>query len=150
ATIATQCVECHQPRQGAVDLRCERCHDPLDSRRFGPAAHVLTGTDDHWKAAHADAIACATCHLEHRGREVKVAAVKDSACATCHTFGAFGNHPEFATVRAEAPASNGLEFSHTGHLKTLQKTGEDRCERCHQPTADQSGFQPISFDRFCK
>lgn len=150
-TIATTCVECHQPRVGSVDLRCERCHDPLDSRRFGSAAHVLTGTDDRWKAAHADAIPCAACHVEHRGRETVLANVRDSACATCHTFGGFSRHPEFAIVRAEASSSNGFgaQFSHAGHLKTLQKTGGDRCEHCHQPTADQQGFQPIAFDRFC-
>jgi c(7)-type cytochrome triheme protein len=149
AGLSANCAECHQARVGVVDLRCERCHDPLDSRRYSSAAHVLTGTDDQWKAAHAEAMACSACHLEHRGRTAVVAAVKDEACATCHAFGAFGHHPEFALVRSEAPSSNGLEFSHAGHLKTLAATGQDRCERCHQPTSDQQGFQPISFDRFC-
>jgi c(7)-type cytochrome triheme protein len=149
AGLSANCAECHQARVGVVDLRCERCHDPLDSRRFSSAAHVLTGTDDQWKAAHAEAVSCSACHLEHRGRTAVVAAVKDQACATCHAFGAFGHHPEFALVRSEAPSSNGLEFSHAGHLKTLAATGQDRCERCHQPTADQRGFQRISFDRFC-
>jgi hypothetical protein len=149
AGIASNCAECHQARVGAVDLRCERCHDPLDGRRLSPAAHVLTGTDDQWKAAHAQSIACTACHLEHRGRGEDLAAVKDTACATCHTFGAFGKHPEFAMVRSQAASSNGLEFSHAGHLQTLADSGGGRCERCHQPTADQSGFQPISFDKFC-
>lgn len=149
AGIAANCAECHQPRQGAVDLRCERCHDPLDSRRYSSAAHVLTGTDDRWKAAHADSMACSACHLEHRGHTAIVAKVADEACATCHRFGRFGQHPEFALVRSEAASSNGLEFSHASHLKTLAATGDDRCERCHQPTADQQAFQPISFDRFC-
>ena len=149
AGLSANCAECHQARAGVVDLRCERCHDPLDSRRYSSAAHVLTGTDDQWKAAHAEAMSCSACHLEHRGRNAVVAAVKDQACATCHTFGAFGHHPEFALVRSEAPSSNGLEFSHAGHLKTLSAIGQDRCERCHQPTADQQGFQRISFNRFC-
>jgi hypothetical protein len=149
AGLSSNCAECHQARTGVVDLRCERCHDPLDSHRFGSAAHVLTGSDDPWKAAHAPAMQCSACHLEHRGRTAVVAAVRDEACATCHAFGGFNRHPEFAIVRSEAPSSNGLEFSHAGHLKTLAATGEDRCERCHQPTGDQQGFQPISFDKFC-
>jgi c(7)-type cytochrome triheme protein len=149
AGLSANCAECHQSRVGVVDLRCERCHDPLDSRQFSSAAHVLTGTDDQWKAAHAETVSCSVCHLEHRGRTAVVAAVKDEACATCHTFGAFGHHPEFALIRSQAPSSNGLEFSHAGHLRTLAATGQDRCERCHQPTPDQKGFQPISFDRFC-
>jgi hypothetical protein len=149
AGVSSNCAECHQTRAGVVDLRCERCHDPLDSRRFGSAAHVLTGTDDAWKAAHAETIACSACHLEHRGHNTDLAAVKDEACDTCHTFGAFAKHPEFAMVRSQAASSNGLEFSHAGHLKTLAATGQDRCERCHQPTPDQRGFQPIAFETFC-
>ena len=149
AGISSNCAECHQARVGVVDVRCERCHDPLDSRRFSPAAHVMTGTDDRWKAAHAQAIECSACHLEHRGHTAVVSAVKDESCATCHTFGAFPRHPEFALVRSQAPSSNGLEFSHAGHLKTLAQNGGGQCERCHQPTPDQQGFQPISFDRFC-
>lgn len=149
AGVSSNCAECHQARTGAVNLRCERCHDPLDSRRYGSAAHVLTGTDDAWKAAHAPTMACSACHLEHRGHNAALTAVSDEACQTCHAFSAFAKHPEFALVRSQAPSSNGLEFSHAGHLKTLAATGQDRCERCHQPTADQSGFQPISFDTFC-
>ena len=146
AQINATCAQCHGTNS-ADDLRCERCHDPLDSRQWGTAAHVLVGAGDAWKAAHTDAMPCASCHIEHRGsgQEHELRLVDDRACSQCHGFKSFDEHPEFAVVRSAAPSDLGLKVTHARHI---EKVGQ-RCLSCHEPTPDARTFQPISFDRHC-
>ena len=160
APIEARCEECHTARSGASDLRCQRCHDPSGAGRLTNGVHVLFGSGDARKAAAAPTIACARCHVEHRGRDARLAAVDEVQCAQCH-FRSFSAHPEFAVLRAKSAEAPGLKFGHdsaepgkfAGHLAEVAKTKSVRIERscaeCHQRSADQRDFTPVSFDLHC-
>jgi hypothetical protein len=160
ALIETRCEECHTPRVGASDLRCQRCHDPSGAGRLTNGAHVLFGSGDARKAAAAPTLACARCHVEHRGRGARLAAVDPVQCAQCH-FRSFSGHPEFAVLRAKSAEAPGIKFGHDsaepakfgGHLaEVAKKKGmriERTCAECHQRSADQRDFTPVSFELHC-
>lgn len=160
APIEARCEECHTPRRGASDLRCQRCHDPGGAGRLTNGVHVLFGSGDARKAAAAPTIACARCHVEHRGRDARLAVVDEVQCAQCH-FRSFSAHPEFALLRARSAEAPGLKFGHdsaepgkfAGHLAEVAKVKSIRAERscaeCHQRSADQRDFTPVSFDLHC-
>lgn len=82
ATWETECQACHVPFQPlasklglssdahhAMDQRCEQCHR-------GPAHHD--------RQLESDAVGCASCHRDHRGRDVSLVRVADSDCTRCH------------------------------------------------------------------
>lgn len=160
APIEARCEECHTPRAGVSDPRCQRCHDPAGAGRLTNGAHVLFGSGDTKKAAAAPSLACARCHVEHRGREARLAAVDEVQCAQCH-FRGFSGHPEFALLRAKSVEAPGIKFGHdsaepakfAGHLAEVAKAkgvGVERsCAECHQRAAAQRDFVPISFDLHC-
>lgn len=149
APIETSCAVCHTPRHGATDAKCERCHDPLMTSRFAPSAHAAAGIDAK-RMQDAEAMTCASCHVEHRGRAVVLRTADDGTCRECHALRSFGAHPEFAVVRAGNVSTVGLNFSHMSHLKTLASSASTaRCESCHEPETNRERFQPISFDRHC-
>ena len=160
APIEARCEECHTARRGASDLRCQRCHDPSGAGRLTNGVHVLFGSGDARKAAAAPSLACARCHVEHRGREARLVAVEQIQCTQCH-FRSFSAHPEFAVLRAKSAEAPGLKFGHdsaeparfAGHLADVAtKKGmrsERTCGECHQRSADQRDFTPVSFDLHC-
>jgi len=152
APIDAQCEQCHAPRSGVADLRCERCHDPAGSERLTNAAHVLFGSGDAAKADRAEVVACMQCHTDHRGRGFTLRGVDDRECAQCHGFGSLADHPEFAVVKAQVTTGLGLGprlFKHEAHILKVQQQLGKSCDGCHVPTAGQSGFEPIGFDRHC-
>jgi hypothetical protein len=157
AAIGTRCAECHvvghaqllRRGSGQADLRCERCHDPAASEHLTLASHVRRGTGSTATRHAADQVACASCHVEHRGGEGLARAVDDRTCVTCHQFASLSRHPEFAAITAGAATGIGLKFTHDRHLAEVQKEGGQRCEACHRPTADLAAFEPIDFDRHC-
>jgi len=111
-SIEVSCQQCHTPRQGVANVRCQRCHDPASGGRLTNAAHVFFGSGDPRKAAAAPDLACARCHVEHRGRRAMLSAVEDVQCASCH-FSSLGGHPEFAVLRATTQEAPGLNFRTT-------------------------------------
>ncbi len=149
ARIDLKCAQCHTAGSNVESLRCERCHDPSGSDRMMHTAHVLMGSGDRRLADRAEDVACATCHVDHRGRGFAMKAVDDRECATCHTFRGMAGHPEFAVVRAQATAGVGIDFDHDRHIVEAQKARGDTCASCHQQTPDRRGFQPMSFERNC-
>ena len=149
ARIDIKCAQCHEAGNEVAAVRCERCHDPSGSDRLTHAAHVLIGSGDVRKAEGAEAAACATCHVEHRGVRASLTAVDDRECATCHNFSTLASHPEFASVRAQATAGVGIKFNHDRHVIEAQKVTGATCTACHQQTADRAGFVPMTFDRHC-
>ena len=149
ARIDLKCAQCHTTPARVESLRCERCHDPSGSDRMLHSAHVLMGSGDRRLADSAAPLECATCHVDHRGRDFAMTAVDDRECASCHAFRGLRNHPEFAAVRAQATAGVGLDFDHDRHIVEAQKARGDSCATCHEQTADRRGFQPMSFDRQC-
>src|SRR5262249_26980186 len=101
ATIDARCEECHTSGRGVSNIRCQRCHDPSSGGPPPAAAHVLFGSSAPRKAAAAPDLACARCHVEHRGRRASLNLVPDIQCARCH-FGSLRAHPEFAVLRSSA------------------------------------------------
>ena len=86
--------------------RCETCH---------------TGTP-HFADQAPETNDCASCHVEHRGREAKLTRPPDSACLSCHGK-KDGTHPHATDFAKDHPpfASPGrferkLKFSHAVHL----------------------------------
>jgi hypothetical protein len=152
ARIDLKCAQCHTtgPIGAAVEsLRCERCHDPSASDRMRHSAHVFLGSADRRLADDAEELACATCHIDHRGREFAMTAVDDRECGACHQFRGLRGHPEFAAVRAQATAGVGIDFDHDRHIVEAEKARGGACASCHRQTPDRRGFQPLSFDRDC-
>jgi hypothetical protein len=101
-------------------------------------------------------LACASCHVEHRGR-VNIAAASNQACAECH-----GNlhavdgkshyanhvrsiedgHPQFAAL--EGPPDPGtIKLNHAIHLKPIRRGPNGplvnlECGNCHHATSAQA------------
>jgi hypothetical protein len=115
---------------------------------------VLFGSRDLKKAGAAPNIACAQCHIEHRGQRADLDRVDQAHCLQCH-FRSFSGHPEFAVLRASSREAPGLLFGHERHVKESIKvsggTPRDTCLRCHEPSGPPKGrdIEPISFDRHC-
>ena len=74
AIIENDCSSCHSGlfRRVSNDA-CTTCH--VGVRRHTPASLAMPGLDE---------MACADCHLEHRGREVSLADQGAAYCVTCH------------------------------------------------------------------
>ena len=131
ATWESDCQVCHSPgvplRAGAVslssseptaNLKCQTCH------------YVA----DHYSQPHRSDQSCASCHVEHRGREFDLNHVSDKSCVTCHASLASvaepsgktedvssfpTGHPEFLSLptdRANGDPGN-LGFSHSRHMR---------------------------------
>jgi len=133
-------------------MRCERCHDPLGQDSFGYWAHALSGREIGRAASLARNVSCSYCHVEHRGRSVRLAEVADTYCAECH-FGELASHPEFKPLTEETQIDPGIRFAHDRHLLRIRnRTGlerEDACLTCHQPMRGGPDMEPISFGRHC-
>ncbi len=174
--INAKCSQCHDEGNNVADVRCARCHDQSAVGRVEHASHVLLGSGDVAKAAEAPAMACATCHTDHRGEAFMMRSVDDRECATCHKneFSAllklrpltsFQNHPEFAVAKAQRTTGIGLIFSHLTHydyviqeqrgLSTSVPVDDARtnalqtCERCHTRDQATQDIEPIRFDLGC-
>jgi len=154
----TDCVQCHQPADNVEDVRCERCHDPAVSARLTNAAHVFGTSGDIRAALAAPTVQCVTCHVEHRGAAVNLSDVDDRECGSCHRSSpgswtkltTLDSHPEFAVVRAGVESGSGLRwFNHATHLEKVQQKFQKACEGCHQGSATDPAFLPISFDKHC-
>jgi predicted CXXCH cytochrome family protein len=147
---------------------CEACHmpfTPINHSRWSPALRVGSQANDdrcavcdrcrtchaapdhHANERQEEVPACAECHRDHRGREVSLLAMDNSACTRCHqdlprhrhpgapatsiasavTHFDPANHPEFATKPVDRAASpRRIKFSHARHLAvglTLQAGG---------------------------
>ena len=96
-------------------------------RRLTQAAHVLFGSGDPRRAAAAAGVACARCHVEHRGRHAALSAVAETQCASCH-FRRFAAHPEFALLRGPPPSRRA--FSSAQAAPGIVAEGEGPRGRC--------------------
>ncbi len=106
----------------ASKARCQQCH-------AGPKHHTNEVPDLH--------LACANCHVDHRGREHRLARVDEAQCLRCHRQLAdhmvkkpkddslarlrisgftVREHPEFAAVAKPSLDPGKLKFNHRVHL----------------------------------
>ena len=151
APFEARCEECHTPRAGVADVRCQRCHDASGAGRLTGRAHVLFGSGDPRKAAASEPRACVSCHVDHHGRGTRLAAVDQRQCGSCH-FKSLSAHPEFALLRTSTPDAPGIQFPHERHMRELAKqnvAAKDACLRCHEPEGPGRDLSPISFARHC-
>jgi mono/diheme cytochrome c family protein len=168
------CQECHAPRVGASDVRCERCHDPSGAGRLVQSAHVSQVAGAGRRNAGDPQLAgerqCASCHVEHRGRDASLRDVPEQQCLSCHAvrrpetsgqrfrIASFASHPEFRPLRDRLREAPGLEFTHDRHVREVRKkldnvqpgaTNEMTCGECHQFETRAHDFAPISYDAHC-
>lgn len=151
------CNACHVPLQPVRDEQCEQCHeqfgDPLGIYTF--AAHSTYRSRNPERVASHDALPCASCHGEHRGREADLTAVADESCQGCHAFGSFADgHPPFEFERLALRDRAGLKFTHIAHVERLLDDADgaplqSACLACHEPRPGGASFEPIAFDRHC-
>ena len=150
---------------------CARGPRPATAGANPPGIFTLAA---HWSATPADQrrdplalqrigeVACAACHLEHRGRRAEIARVADARCLACHDFGSFSTgHPDFDFAADDIPDSDSLIFTHSHHVNEVMRRRsladpEAACLVCHEPNPTSSdstsggiGFRPIDFDRHC-
>ena len=157
ALIADNCSSCHTPAQGAINAKCETCHEKYgsDLGTYSFASHYLYHSADFDRAGPASQeLACADCHNEHQGLDASIITSTNATCATCHDYDAFAEHPEFEFVQAGAPDEANLFFSHTQHVnEVMTESGfhdvEQSCLTCHVPEQDGAGFEALQFDVAC-
>lgn len=139
AVLEAECAACHVQTAGtfsakASNAACLSCHD-------GPMHH----------AAKTNALSCATCHTEHRGR-ASIVAAKNESCAQCHgdlkTSGSAPHyaahiesfedgHPEFAALRDNARDIGTIKVNHAIHMKPIRRgpngpNVQMECGDCHK------------------
>lgn len=166
AVFEDACGQCHSASpslfsRGAADARCVRCHASTAEGDFTHADHVRAGAGDPaGTTPRHQAPECATCHIEHRGRDAALSAVADANCMRCH-FSGFAAHPELQALRDRQAELTGLAFNHERHLRPdgLQAfaaeglggraKGEAVCAFCHEPDVASRDFVAPSFDRHC-
>ena len=167
----SRCSECHAAFSGASDVRCQRCHDPASAGRFTNRGHVFFGSLDPARAAAAPRVACALCHVEHRGAAVALQPVDEAHCTACHgdasqfkekPFNSFRHHPEFGVLRRQERARPGIIFSHLthctgkgnkrGYILTDRKLDdpEQTCGECHHLAPGGEDFEPLSYEAHCE
>ncbi len=132
--IENDCQDCHSGFFQAVKNNdCMTCHH--DIGRHSPPDLMMATLDD---------VACATCHLEHRGRDVDLSDLGSGFCSDCHAdlkaeisttalrdASDFGeDHPPFQLALVTNPLEeavsvdvtpdlvevSGLEFNHLRHV----------------------------------
>lgn len=142
--LETTCVSCHReddPHRGALDARCETCHD---SRAWEPAPRFTHDDTDYPLTGEHARVACAECHLAPRlpirldaaGKPVPVyAPVPFRSCGDCHDDPHRGR---FSTRCAECHTTEGFavaegrSFKHALTRYPLQgRHARVDCAACH-------------------
>ena len=161
AVLDGECAACHESVNTVSSEKCTSCHEqfPGATGMYSFDAHYTYYSADRSRAVgreRKDEIACATCHMEHRGRRADLrATASDGRCASCHMIGGFDDvHPEFELLARDLVDDAGLTFGHVRHVEYIQEDGniddpEQACLSCHVPADDTRGFQSISFDTAC-
>lgn len=98
------------------------------------------------------ALACATCHREHRGRDADLEAMTNAQCQICHVrkFASFARgHPDFS--RYPYVRRTRIRFNHATHRKDhyRQEGAEFDCRGCHQPDRQGQVMLISGFEQDC-
>lgn len=157
ATLENRCDSCHTSFEAVSAEKCETCHErtlaPAGTHTFN--AHYVYVSGDQSRVGTRDGeVACAACHTEHRGREVRPTLVAADRCINCHEYAPFETaHPDFAFTAQPASDGSALKFTHIKHVeRVLDETPgevEGACLTCHKPASDGRGFEPIRFATSC-
>lgn len=168
AGLEADCSSCHASFAAVTDQACETCHErrgaepaaggaaEAEPAIYSLAAHYRDAEESGRRREPTPAeVACAACHLEHRGRGAEIARAADSRCLGCHDFGSFSRrHPEFAFAAEGIADSDALTFPHSHHVNELMRRRsltdvEPACLACHESRPGSGGFRPLDFDRHC-
>ncbi len=169
ADIESNCQSCHSTMDGGFQAallnglnsnaihdgqKCLRCHD-LGTHSF--AVHSLSDQflsqepETRWRGTKHAKLACATCHVDHRGRQHDPRDVSETTCDACHQtkIDDFNSdHPSFTDYPYSEFTS--VAFDHVLHENKHfpeQSTPFD-CLSCHQ-TIDSGAMGTITFDKSC-
>lgn len=142
--LETSCVSCHandDEHRGALDARCDACHDSRDWKRAPRFSH--DSTDYALTGKHAD-VECNACHLSKRlplktgadGKAVPIySPVPARNCTDCHEDPHRG---QLSSRCADCHTTKGFEsiegrtFSHTLTRYPLKgRHARVPCEACH-------------------
>jgi hypothetical protein len=121
AKLSNDCQACHVPFQPVADRKCQGCH-----------ARDLGLMDRRDTAFHAQATACATCHVEHRGRAARISTMEhrilrsEIVCATCHVD---RHQARLGTACATCHLTETWKVAGYRHPSTRSRG----CFECHQP-----------------
>ncbi len=163
-------------RHEAHDQLCLNCHD------LGPqprSPHGVTGAQlaalarqeppDHGArplalaAVHAlqpggpHDLACASCHVEHQGRDFNLKRMSDQQCQVCHQTQFTGferGHPEFKDYPYERRTRQ--RFDHVTHwqryfpdAKLTGAGAPTSCAACHEPALDGRQMMVKNYEQTC-
>jgi Cytochrome c7 and related cytochrome c len=161
ALFADRCDACHSIAFARVpDQACETCHDGAPH----PAKSIDTVRPN-------EAIACAACHVEHRGA-MPLANVANGNCTRCHSdlrahatgvrlasisITAFRprKHPEFSAL--STPDVRPIRLNHAVHMPAKPTVIRGmklpmQCTDCHRadPASPTGDPLPVTFEQNCR
>jgi len=158
-----QCAACHRAWHGPVSQRCVACHGDITD--VNPHASMDMSDElsamPHGARLKLDAqnyLECLSCHGEHEGHVVNIAATTAFACAWCHQHSSIGSVPQHLTpvmTRPAAPTNTFSQpFNHAMHKALIESHYPPRpsgfaCESCHivKPvTLPQSDMMSFSWE----
>lgn len=117
-----------------------------------PALVALAGLGPGVPTGAAGALACATCHEEHRGRRADLKALDDRQCQVCHR-GAFqsfsAGHPPFEDYPYARRTR--IRFDHATHegKHFPEKDRAFACTACHLPEPTGDTMDVAAFETSC-
>ncbi len=143
-----RCLACHALGENALSVHGlpaaetlvihERtARQPPEARRM-PFAMALASLTIGAPEVEDGALACATCHREHRGQRFDLAAIGNQRCQACHVNkfqGLTSGHPDFSSYPAERRPH--IKFDHVSHIgKYFRKASDGQaptaCTECHR------------------
>jgi len=134
--------------------RCAECH--------GFAGEAMRA-HNQMKAA-APMVSCVSCHSEHKGAGMRLARVRDFACANCHekSFADFtSGHPQFA-ARYPYTKPGMINFDHARHINQyfaepkyarrspkFAAAAREQCTACHEVERATREVKPKPYAEIC-
>jgi len=157
--LASNCAACHQPWGRASEVSnkpCMDCHGDLHLNE----KHFLANLYDknlglippEYMSGVDDRLACLSCHTDHKGHKVVLAATSGANCALCHAHVSIDkvaahNQDEIERLPGSQLSQLLLEtgFSHSNELKLQKKYNHKfsdlTCLDCHQLREGPGGFE---------
>jgi hypothetical protein len=156
---SAQCVACHDLGQAGerthgvpvADL-AQRIAQAGPATGGAPGLLRLAALGPAFALAPDRALACATCHPEHRGAQDDLTDVSDLRCQTCHVArfqDLARGHPDFSSYPHQRRTR--IVFDHSSHRGKHfpRRPAEFRCMDCHEIDAAGEGMGVPGFERAC-
>jgi len=142
AQLDSDCSSCHQPWHGPTNSGCIACHGKLRSTnkhtRIDPTDKDTGLIAGHPLKLFEAQLSCLSCHSEHQGAVVDVAATAAFACTFCHQHYDIQAVPQHRSATLTRPVSFdhmfAHPFSHIEHRVLLASSQPPRpfsCTSCH-------------------